>query len=381
MIWRALQALALALFVAGSASLSVSFMMTTLAGMWWPIVYGFVALAVAVEVSKPVAVKAAFGSFGWRHVPAGIVGAVICVSASAYWELQTVSRGREAYALSVSGHRERAARLDARRGEITARLAEIGKARTAAELVPLIEATARLAGDCEPIRSATQREACKSLPGLKSEAARATEADRLRAELARMDDRIDDVKVEATAEARSIAAVFARAGVSIEPRTLDALLGPLMVLLLQLGAVSAAAIGTGSARVQVDMQRWRRRPAETPENTGRTLPGMPEATTVRINDVQVYNPHSGLHGPHALPHTPHTPAEDAVDTMAEDKARVLAVLTICGGEMEAGLRVLIEKFGLPNTHALRRVLNQLVSEKRIETSVSPKGTKVWLKTR
>jgi hypothetical protein len=190
--------------------------------------------------------------------------------------------------------------------------------------------------------------------------------------MARMDDRIDDVKVEATAEARSIAAVFARAGVSIEPRTLDALLGPLMVLLLQLGAVSAAAIGTGSARVQFDEQHEPRRPAVTPENTARTPVGMQDYTPVQINDVQVYDPH-------ALPHAPHMPAEDAVDTMAEDKARVLAVLTICGGEMEAGLRVLIEKFGLPNTHALRRVLNQLVSEKRIETSVSRTGTKVRLR--
>lgn len=363
MIWSVLQALTLALFVLGSAALSVSFMIVTFAGHWWPIVAGFVAIAVAIEVMKPVLVRGAFGGFGWQFVPVGLAGAVICVAASAYWELQVVSRAREAYAVRVSGHDERAARLDARRQEIAARLREIGKARPAGELAPLVEAA--------------QRVNSKSLPQLRAEAARATEADRLRSELARMDERVDDVAVDPTAEARSVSAVLARFGIEMSPARVDGLLGPIMVALLQLGAVAAAALRipartaprTPAQSVRRYEQRETVRPAEVPENTGRTPTETPAVTTVRLNDVSVYDPH-------ALPHSPAQPLDQTAQEADEEaRARVMAVLTI-GGPMEAGLRVLAEKFGLANTHAVRRVLAQLVSEGKVRVEVSPRGTKV-----
>lgn len=366
-IWSVLQALTISLFVLGSAALSVSFMVVTFAGHWWPIVAGFVALAVAIEVMKPVLVRGAFGGFGWQFVPVGLAGAAICVAASAYWELQVVSRAREAYAVRVSGHDEKAARLDARRREIADRLREIGKARPVGELAPLIEAA--------------QRVNSKSLPQLKAEAARATEADRLRSELARMDERIDDVAVDPTAEARSVSAVLARFGIEMSPARVDGLLGPAMVVLLQLGAVAAAALRIPSrTATRTPAQSVRRYPqheavqqAETPENTGRTLPEMPAAATVRLNDVSVYDPHSN---PHSLAQLPAQSIDQTPQEADEEaKARVMAVLTITG-PVEAGLRVLADRFGFSNTHAVRRVLNQLVSEGKVRVEVSPRGTKV-----
>jgi len=355
-IWAVMQWLAIGLFVACSALISTNYMLDTFEA-YGVIAWGFAGFALAIELLKPVSVRAAFGAQGWRYVLLGTLGALVCVATSSYWELQVVARGRAAYVEKAGAEKAKAAAddLGKRRKELSDELETIEPARTERELEPLIVAGTRDAGDCSVIRTTMQRDACRSLPQLKSEAGRAQRIGALKQQIAALDTKAKTIVPEATAEARSIAAAFERFGLTVPADQIDRLLGPVMVGLLQAGAVVAAAIKNAAPSVPQSvpgvpwlywLTPWR--------NSTKTLGTIvSERVSGDCPDEATENDRSEQ----------------------EERARILAVLEAAGGSIEGGQRGLAKQCGT-SVQRWRKTVSQLASEGRVKVSAGTRGTKV-----
>lgn len=353
MIWAALQYLAMTLFVIGSATLSSWYVYSTYAPSSVHVAWAFVLVVIGMEITKPLSVRAAFGHFGWKAIAPGIVGAVVCVSASSYFELQVVARGREAYAVEASGVVGTKSELDTRRREIEARIRQLGPTRTAGEMVPLVDRARASAGDCDRPRGRTARERCDELAALLSEHERALVLARYQQQIAQLDNRKDAVQ-PATAESRSVSAVLGRFGVRFRPDQIEPLLAPIMVALLQLGAVIPAAIGpTGTGGTPRDKRRARHT-SSSPHDQG----GSGGRTAEDRSGTSV-----------------HRSTDELIST---DHARILEVLRGANGRVEGGERALADRFGLGSRTTLRSALAQLAAAGLITVNKQPSGTTVEL---
>lgn len=240
MIWGMGQYLSLVpvvLMTTGAAIVSVLVAFETAkVGAWWLPAVGLALLALAVEIAKPFAVAARM----W-----GVV--LVCITISGLAELQMVSRGRAVYADTASKVEQRDERLSRRRDELARELAAVGPARSEAEMRPLVEAAQAVAGDCPGRMGSAQRDACRRLPALQSEAARAGERARLLAEIEKIDDRQELQQRGKTAEGDALAMVLGWLGARIDPAHVDQTLALLLVVLFQLAHVGSARIATSFA--------------------------------------------------------------------------------------------------------------------------------------
>lgn len=351
MFWTACQLLSVILFTACAAVISVSYMLDTFQPVFgWQVAWGFAGAALAMEITKPLAVRAAFGAQGWRGMLPGAIGAVLCVGISTYIEFQFVAKGRDV-------HAQKAAVTDARRGVIDERaqrwqgeLEQLGHTRTAAEVAPLVQAAEKAAGDCSKILTVAQREACKSLPALRSEAARAVRKAEIEAKIAALEVRSDAVET-GTPEAQAVAAILGVVGVSVPLVQVDRLMGPALIILLQMVSVVAAALG----------------PREAPSGSaGTSAHGSPE----KYPDISTGSPRttSGSERVPEVGDANHEPDQSA-------RARFMAVLDACGGELHEGSRAMCNRVGL-SRRMLDKVLAQLVSEGLLTVTKTTTGTKV-----
>lgn len=351
MIWSVMQAVALALFVGGSIAISTTYMYQTYASNQI-IAWAFVAVVAGMELTKPVAVRAAFGHFGLASVVPGVIGAVVCVTLSAYLELQVVARGREAYALATSGVERARGDLAARRAELRERLDGLGPTRTAAELAPLVVSAEALAGDCGDPKGRVARQRCEDLSALKSEAARAGVADEVRAEIAALDTRKDAVQPE-TAEARSISAVAQRLGANVEAAQIDKLLGPILVVLLQAGAVVAAAVGPRNNLGP----HPRAAPPANPRKQGLGRLWATWAIRKRNDEDQT--------------------TDDPVAQYSGDAGKIVEALRENGGSLNGSQKAIAARVGVSRA-TLQRQVAQLASEGVVTTRSDKTGTTISL---
>lgn len=228
MIWRFGQYVPVCLFTAGAAIVSTSTAWETASrGSWWLPALGLCLLALAVEVLKPVAVARRMWWF-----------ATACVLISGMAEFQTIARGRSGYADSRGAEaKDYAANTVANH---RTQLEAIQPARSSAELQPLIAAAERAAGACPVNMGPVQREACRSLPLLQSEAARAGLIEGLRAKIEAGGGRVVATK-GASEEATALAAIVGWLGVPATAVHVDQMLALLLIALFQVASVGSAA--------------------------------------------------------------------------------------------------------------------------------------------
>lgn len=224
MIWGFGQYLPAAFCTLGAAIISVSTAWDTgLRGSWWLPALGLCCLALAVELLKPVVVHKGMWFF-----------AGACVLVSGLAEYQMVARARAAYA---SGSTQGDVAFSAARvASLKSQLDAIAPARTSAELDPLVKAAQEAAGDCPVKMGPVQREACRSLPALKSEAARAILREDLGKRIAEVEDKGHGSKSAGrTDEAAALAGLT-----GISPQLVDQLLALLLIVLFQIVSVGSA---------------------------------------------------------------------------------------------------------------------------------------------
>jgi len=261
MIWRYGQYLPVALFTVGAAIVSTSITWeTALRGSWWLPAIGLCLLALGVEVLKPVAVA---NRMWWFAIP--------CVLVSGFAEFQAVARGRAGYAdTKAVATKDHAADTVS---NLRKQLDETKPARASSELRPLVEAAERAAGDCPAKMGPAQRDACRALPQLKSEAARAILIEDLRAKIAAGVEKKLEVR-GASEEADALAMIAGWLGVPADGANVDRLMALLLIALFQAASVGSAVVVRGAPAVPASDLSF----PEKPINTG---PGH-EATAVPV---------------------------------------------------------------------------------------------------
>lgn len=334
-----------------------------------------VAMALGLELAKPLAVHALFGALrGWRLGQAlGLFAlAAVAVAFSVTAELQLMAMSR---ADAVAGREHDAGKASAARDMrdgLRAELARVPAARSQAELEPLIAAkvAATKGADCTLwVESTKQRATCVEVAQLRAEAARGERRDELAGRLAAAERALADAGPQRVADpsAVALATYLGAFGLQIEPRRLGDWLVLVAVLALEVGSMFAAvlvaatrpnAARDAAARVSEPLApaplRDTGRNAETP-----ALPA-PEHLAERSGETL------------ALPVPPGAGRLEVAEHPAE---RVLALLRDKGGEVFGSQRMLALAVGVSPAR-LNRVLHELAGSGRLSLAAGKSGTRI-----
>lgn len=300
-----------------------------------------VLMALSLEIAKPLAVvgmieAARQWQFGRALLLAVLASIAILYSLTA--ELQLTARSRADGIAERAGHSQTV--VDARRVRDEARrdLDSLGPTRPAAELAPLLASARKLAGDCTRITTATQRDACKGLPQLESEAARAPRHGEALVRLTAADAAIARAGFAKQADpgAIALASFLAALGTNVAADRLGDWLVLVGVLALEVGSALAGVLA-------------------------RPVQHIASGSCVEPANPVVPAPCTG---------TVH-PVPDSA------RSRVLAIITAAGGTVQSGQRALAERAGVSPTR-LRQVLDGLTADGVVRVRAGTTGTAVQL---
>ncbi|MEQ1719330.1 MAG: hypothetical protein ABL907_25635 [Hyphomicrobium sp.] len=302
-----------------------------------------VVMALSLEVAKPLAIVGMIEAgrsweIGRSLLLAVLASVAILFSLSA--ELQLMARSRADAVSERAGHT--LAVVDARRIRDDARrdLDAIGPTRPETELAPLLASARRLAGDCTRIMTATQRDACKGLPQIESEAARAERHDKALAALQTAETAV--AKAGHTKQLDpgpvALASFLAVFGVTVPADRLSDWMVLVGVLALEVGSALAGLLA---------------RPVQCPAS-------VPSAGPRQSGDSAGAQP-------------PVQPVPDSA------RQRVLDIIAAAGGTVQSGQRALAERAGVSPTR-LRQVLDGLSADGVVKVRAGTTGTAVQLVT-
>jgi hypothetical protein len=300
-----------------------------------------VVMALSLEVAKPLAVVGMIEAGRQWEIGRAFLLAVLASIAILYSltaELQLMARSRADAVAERAGHTQSVA--DARRARDDARrdLDAIGPTRPAAELAPLLASALKLAGDCTRIMTATQRDACKALPQLESEAARAERHGTALAAVQAADTTLARAGHAKPADpgVAALASYLAALGLSVQADRLGDWLVLIGVLALEVGSALAGLLAR-------PVHRYAPVPIEQPRQSG-----VPAECAVPV----------------------HPPSDNA-------RTRVLEIITAAGGTVQSGQRALASRAGVSPTR-LRQVLDGLAADGVVKVRAGTTGTAVHL---
>ena len=313
-------------------------------------------MALGLELAKPLAVSSAMSAIrDWKlgEATALLILGGVSVAYSLTAELSLMARSRaDAVAERVDSGSKAKETRDARdRARIE--LDKLPATRPATELAPLLKSAKVLAGDCSRITTATQRDACKSLPAWESELARAPRYADLRSQLATAETALAGIGTGKTADPGSVALAiyFAALGITVDPARLGDWLVLVGVLALEVGSALGVVLvrtdGAAGTAGQVASVPATVEAERLPESGPANLPVIPLVT-------------EGVQGANT----------GVVQTTRE---KVLALIRDSGGSVRASQRTIAGQIGVSPSR-LNTVLSDLASEGVVKMRTGATGT-------
>lgn len=338
-----------------------------------PIVAGLaVAMALGLEIAKPLAVHAVFRSLrSFRVLQAGalLFLALVAIGYSIVAELQLVALTRSD-AVAVRGHDTTVVgEARARRDALHRYLDSIVPSRSVAELEPLIAAkvAATKGADCNQwLPDSGLRGACLAVAQLRAEAARAA----MRADI---EDKIDDAtRIIAKAgpervadpSAVALSTYLAAIGAPVDPKRVADWLALVFVLALETGSAFAAVLVAATkppARSVPTTGVREQQSAAPPPNTSATA----RAPALPLLAVEPLSADATL------------PNVSRFSFADEPGTRLLELVAQRGGEVFGSQRAIAKAVGLSAGH-FNRVLHELAAAKRVTVSPTATGTRIQL---
>lgn len=366
-----LKAVPAALLVIASAGFGSVFAWQTGQHHGLPLAILAVTMALGLELAKPLAVVGALRALTQWRIGTAIGLSALALVAIAYSftaELQLMATSRANVVAERSEHAS--ADQKAKLAELKAELRAIGHARSVAEMKPLVAQTELLAGDCRKIVSVTQREACKRLPELQSEAAKAAAIAAVKVKVAEVEGQIATAKGsrEADPAMAALATYLAVFGFAVAPATLADVIVLIGVLALEVGSATAgllvAAGVTAGARPLVQAAEVQPSPVRL-STVAQTAPlDQPDGVTVDQSTDQPDQRH-----PLALDQPDEATVDrplsrrgciKAPETRTTTADAILDQLRRAGGKAAGSERQLAEAIGASRS-TYRRALHSLVA--------------------
>ncbi len=368
--------LAASLLVIASTGFGAYFAWSLNATHAGPIAYFAVAMAIGLEVAKPVAVHGLFRALGsWRFGQAAALSvlAIVAIGYSLTAELQLMARARSD-ALADRMHASGATidvrgRLAGLKGE----LAAVGPARPAAELEALAgpKAAAVRGIDCTAPVDAKQRSACNDFATFRAEQARAAARAELRERIEAAEHDVATAGAPRSIDpaAQAFASYLAAFGVHVEPNRIGDWFTLVSVLALEAGSMFAAVLVT-ACRPNVSASAKPGVQSDVPPAHTMNIPIAAEMPALPAPDS-------------AEPCATETPVERVQDTGArlvvadQPAERLIQLLTDRGGEVISSQRTLAAAIGV-SSGRVNALLRDLSDARRIEVQTDSRGTRIRL---
>ena len=353
---------AAALLVIASAGFGSYFAWQSGSAHGWQIGSLSVAMALGLELCKPLAVSGALTAMrSWRtlgHAAALSILALLAVTFSLTAELSLMA------ALKGDAIAERVADNDAAtiakssRARLEADLANVGTGRASQEIRPQIDtlmASRRDLADCQGwLPDVRARGVCIAIADLRTELARAERREHLEADLAGLNADAPRAEKAPDAGAKSLSTYLAALGLDIKPGTLSEWMTLIPVVALELGAAFSLLL----------VQATNRAPDKTPAAT------CPNPTPVDLPQTPVV----------AGENTYAQGAQLPVPTLAIPEhadGRLVKLLSDQGGKVFCSQRSLANAIGVSHG-TVGNLLADMTTAGSIKVTTSKRGTMVEL---